>query len=238
MNQKEGFAVIATLSKQHEGFPHASVLGFATDDKGRPFFCLSGMSAHTQDILNDARSSLCVTEKAFKGAADARVTLVGKVNVVPDEEAEELRKQYMEYHKGAYWANFGDFKMFRMDEIEAISFVGGFARAGKITVDEYMEAQPDPLMDFAEPVMNHMNDDHTDALADYVRYIVGLEGEYTSVQMKRLDKLGFDVRVSTGEDSGVLRIPFDEPVVQRKGVKEAIVALSQKAAKIKAKKED
>lgn len=63
-------------------------------------------------------------------------------------------------------------------------------------------------MAFAAPVMRHMNDDHTDALKDYVQYLVGVEGDIDKIEMKRLDKLGFDVRVTKGDDSGVLRIPF------------------------------
>jgi hypothetical protein len=42
----------------------------------------STMSAHTQNLLADGRASLCVTEAAFRGAADARVTLLGTVRKV------------------------------------------------------------------------------------------------------------------------------------------------------------
>lgn len=97
-----------------------------------------------------------------------------------------------------------------MDEIKEVGFVGGFARAGGVTVEEYMAASPDPLMQFADPVMKHMNDDHVDELKDYVTYLVGVEGVVDSVAMKRLDKYGFDVRVSRGTESGILRIPFCE----------------------------
>jgi len=233
MQQKEGFAVLSSNSHKSalSGFPLASVVGYAVDEQGRPFFSWSGMSAHTQNIRKDGRSSLCVTESAFKGAADARVTLVGTVEEVKDkEEADVLRAKYREFHAGAYWASFGDFGIFRMTDVKEVSFVGGFARAGGVTVEEYMAAEPDPLLEFANPVMKHMNDDHTDALKDYVQYIVGVEGAIDRIEMKRLDKFGFDVRVTKGDDSGVLRIPFMEPVTARKGVKEAIVSLSQLVA--------
>lgn len=39
---------------------------------------------------------------------------------------------------------------------------------------------------------------------------VGVEGGVDSAMMKRLDKHGFDIRVSKGSDSGILRIPFRE----------------------------
>jgi len=237
MSQPEGFAVLSSNSHKPalQGFPLASVVGFAVDEAGHPFFSWSGMSAHTQNIRKDPRAALCVTEKAFKGAADARVTLVGTIEEVTDkQEADRLREMYRSFHAGAYWASFGDFGVYRMNDIKEVSFVGGFARAGGVTVEEYQAAQPDPLLNFAAPVMKHMNDDHTDALKDYVQYLVGIEGEIDRIEMKRLDKYGFDVRVTKGDDSGVLRIPFAQAVTERKAVKEAIVALSKQVA---AKKE-
>ena len=91
-----------------------------------------------------------------------------------------------------------------------------------------------PIPVHTNQVMRHMNEDHMDALKDYVQFLVGVEGEIDQIEMKRLDKHGFDVRVRKGDDSGVLRIPFDQPVTERKAVKEAIVALSQQVAAKKA----
>lgn len=100
MEQKVGYAVISTMSKKHEGFPMGSIVGFAVDDKGRPFFSFSTMSAHTQNVMSEPKCSLCVTEKDFKGAADARVTLIGTVGKVEGEEEDALRKLYMQSHPG------------------------------------------------------------------------------------------------------------------------------------------
>ena len=172
MSQKSGFATISTISTKLEGFPMGSTVGFAVDSKGRPFFSFSALSAHTQNLMANPKASLCVTEPKFKGAADARVTLIGAISKVDGEEADALRKEYVQTHPGAYWAEFKDFNIFRMDKIEDVSFVGGFARAGSVTVDEYMAAEADPLQAFADPVMNHMNMDHTDALKEYVTYLV------------------------------------------------------------------
>ena len=77
--------------------------------------------------------------------------------------------------------------------------------------------------------MAHMNDDHAKSLEQYLGLIPGLETtDVERVEMKRLDRFGFDVRVLP--NGGVLRIPFDEEVTERKGIKSAIVALSQKCA--------
>lgn len=234
MAQKEGFAVMSTMSVKTPGFPSGSVVGFAVDDTGRPVFSFSGMSSHTKNLEEDARCSLCVTEPSFEGAADARCVLTGRVERLHAEEADEARDCYAKSHPGAYWVQFGDFHMYKMEEILDVSFVGGFARAGGVTVDEYLQAAVDPLVDAFKPVATHMNDDHQDALKSYVQYLVGT-GPVQSAQMKRLDRFGFDVRVVDGSGSkGVLRVPFDNEVTERKAVKDAIVALSKQAAAVAA----
>eukprot|EP00621_Florenciella_sp_RCC1693_P009775 CAMPEP_0182533600 /NCGR_PEP_ID=MMETSP1323-20130603/13929_1 /TAXON_ID=236787 /ORGANISM="Florenciella parvula, Strain RCC1693" /LENGTH=233 /DNA_ID=CAMNT_0024743505 /DNA_START=47 /DNA_END=748 /DNA_ORIENTATION=+ len=227
MSQPKAFATLSTL--RDDGFPLGSIVGFAVDAEGSPIFCFSGMSAHTKNILKDKRASLCVTETSFQGAADARTTFVGTMKTLSGDECQEARDTYVKSHPNAYWAQFGDFNMFKLAEVKEISFVGGFARAGGIGFDEYTAAEVDPCAAFAEPVMAHMNDDHAKSLEQYLGLIPGLETtDVERVEMKRLDRFGFDVRVLP--NGGVLRIPFDEEVTERKGIKNAIVALSQKCA--------
>jgi len=105
-----GFAVMSTHSKAHPGFPGGSVVGFAPDEEGRPLFIFSGMSTHTQDLLVDPRCSVTIASKEFKGAADGRVNLMGKCELIKDkEEIEKAKETYMKKHPGAFWASFGDF---------------------------------------------------------------------------------------------------------------------------------
>ena len=241
MAQPEGFATLSTVSSKEglEGFPLGSTVGFAVDDKGTPVFSFSGMSAHTKNVLVDPRVSLCVTEKSFVGAADARASFVGRLVALKGDAAEAAKSAYLSSHPTAYWVQFGDFTMFAMEEILDVSFVGGFARAGSISAEEYRGASVDPCAAFAGPVMAHMNDDHSSSLKEYLRWIVGVEAEVEAVAMKRLDQHGFDLRVTQkGGGTGVLRVPFEEPVTERKDIKTAIVNLSKKCAERKAAAEE
>eukprot|EP00614_Pseudopedinella_elastica_P032463 CAMPEP_0172615438 /NCGR_PEP_ID=MMETSP1068-20121228/59236_1 /TAXON_ID=35684 /ORGANISM="Pseudopedinella elastica, Strain CCMP716" /LENGTH=353 /DNA_ID=CAMNT_0013420581 /DNA_START=52 /DNA_END=1113 /DNA_ORIENTATION=+ len=242
MAQAGGFATLSTLHSKEglEGYPLGSIVGFAVDDEGYPIFSFSGMSAHTKNVLVNPRASLCVTEPEFLGAADARTTVVGTMRILKGEERERAEEAYLKSHPNAYWVKFGDFTMFRMEELKEISFVGGFARAGSITPEEYSAASVDPCLGFAKPVMAHMNDDHGDSLKEYIRWIVGVDAELESVEMKRLDRFGFDCRVTQkGGSTGVLRVPFQggEPVTERKDIKSAIVDLSKACAQRKAEAE-
>jgi len=110
-----GFAVMSTNSKSNPGYPGGSVVGFAVDDDGRPLFIFSGMSTHTQDLLADPRCSVTIASKDFKGAADGRVNLMGKCQLIKDADEKETAKAfYMMKHPGAFWVDFGDFNWFRV----------------------------------------------------------------------------------------------------------------------------
>jgi len=233
-----GFAVMSTNSKAHEGFPGGSVVGFAPDEMGRPIFIFSGMSTHTQDLLTDSRCSVTIASKEFKGAADGRVNLMGHVNLVQSKEEKELLKDlYLAKHPNAFWVNFGDFNWFRMDDIIDIRFVGGFARAGNVSPDDYMAAKPDPIMKFGMHIANHMNDDHSDAtkamIANAIPGMLVDDAIITSV-----DSLGMYVKVKRTPRSKTqfqefkLRLPFPRQVFERKDVKEVIVEMTQAAAAV------
>jgi len=136
-----------------------SVVGFAMEEDGKPFFVFSTMSAHTKDVLKDGKISLTVMAKDFQGAAEGRVVLIGDaVKVFDKEKIAAMREKYLARHKDAYWIDFGDFSFFAMTNIVSVRYIGGFAMAGSVTPEQYEAASPDPIVPFAEPVMKHMND--------------------------------------------------------------------------------
>lgn len=233
-----GFAVISTNSKSNEGYPNGSVVGFAPDEDGNPIFIFSGMSSHTQDILNDPRCSLTVAAKGFKGAADGRVNLMGTVSLVEKGKRDDMKALYLKKHPGAFWVDFGDFNWFKM-KIERVNFVGGFARAGSITPEEYREARPDAIAEFGTHIADHMNDDHQE------NTISMIEGQVPGIAAKEaiitsVDSLGMYIKVTRSpEDSEEkqqfkMRLPFPRRAKDRKDVKELIVEMSKSASKTNA----
>jgi len=237
-----GFAVMSTNSKANPGYPGGSVVGFAPDEQGRPLFVFSGMSTHTQDILADPRCSVTIASKEFKGAADGRVNLMGQVSLLKNEEKEAAKACYLAKHPGAFWVEFGDFNWFRMDEIVDIRFVGGFARAGSVTPEEYAQADPDPIMAFGQHVAQHMNEDHQDStIAMIAAAIPGLQVDEAIITS--VDSLGMYVKVSRTPRASdqpqqfKMRLPFPRKAQDRKDVKNIIVEMTQAAAAATAKAE-
>jgi putative heme iron utilization protein len=236
-----GFAVMSTFSKEFPEFPGGSIVGFAPDTDGSPLFVLSGMSAHTQDLLANPQCSLTVAAKDFKGAADGRVNLMGRCELIKrPEEKQVSRETYLKKHPGAFWAEFGDFNWFRM-KVQHVRFVGGFARAGSISEYEYAMATPDPIGEFGPAIAKHMNEDHVaSTIAMVETFVPGLEPDdtncITDATITSVDSLGMYVMVTRKEGVGFLpkqfkcRLPFPRQAKDRKDIKALIVEMTQASA--------
>ena len=79
--------------------------------QGRPVFAFSTMSPHTADVKKDGRCSLTVMAEPFRGIADGRVNLIGRMVALKDgEEQAAAKAAYMAKHPGSFWVEFGDFR--------------------------------------------------------------------------------------------------------------------------------
>jgi putative heme iron utilization protein len=211
---------LSTLSRKRAGFPFGSLMPYAMDGAGRPIFLISTMAMHTQNLQQDGRASLLVTQPEASGdpLGAARVTLVGNVSPIAEAAVGEARRFYLERHENSkYWVDFDDFSFFAMDVVD-VYYVGGFGVMGWITAQEYSQAQPDPLADAAAGILQHMNADHSDALILLARVFAGTEAQ--EAVMTSVDRLGFHVRMKTEEGMKGARLAFlsevSTPVETRK----------------------
>jgi len=77
-------------------------------------------------------------------------------------------------------------------------------------------------------IVGHMNDDHADSLLDYARTF-GEIPDALSARMVEADATGFTLDTETPSGSGQLRLPFDPPVGDAGGAREALVAMAREA---------
>ncbi|CAM9817916.1 unnamed protein product, partial [Choristocarpus tenellus] len=150
------------------------------------------------------------------------------IEQVPKAELESVREKYKNKHPGAYWVDFGDFSLMRMDAIKAMRFVGGFAMAGDVDPEEYLVTAVDPVAEFSAPILKHMNDDHADTTKAIVEHYI--TGGTKASTITAVDRLGMYVVVGLGGQSGKLRLPFPRPAEGRKDVKDLIVEMTRTAA--------
>jgi putative heme iron utilization protein len=220
---------LSTLSRKRPGFPFGSLMPYALDVAGRPVFLISTMAMHTQNLQQDGRAGLLVTQPEASGdpLGAARVTLVGNVSPIAEAEVGEARRLYLERHENSkYWVDFDDFSFFAMDVVD-VYYVGGFGVMGWITAQEYSQGQPDPLADAAAGILQHMNADHQDALILLARVFAGTEAQ--EAVMTSVDRLGFHVRMKTEEGMKGARVAFPSEVSTPVETRKVLVEMVQQA---------
>jgi len=215
---------LSTHSRKQPGFPFGSVMPYGADERGRPVILISTMAMHTQNLKADPRASLLVAQA---GEVDplgaARVTLVGEVLPVPEQEAAAVRELYLaRYENARYWVEFDDFNFYWMQPAD-VYFIGGFGVMGWVTVDEYTSAEPDPLADAAAGILRHVNEDHADALV----LLAGAAGEagVEQASMTAIDRLGFHLRLKSGERVYGVRLAFPRSVRTATEVRTVLVEM-------------
>jgi hypothetical protein len=170
------------------------------------------MAMHTQNLEVDPRASLLVTQPTRNedALAAGRVTLLGQARRLPEAEVAAARTAYLARHeKARFWVDFEDFSFWRLD-LTDVYFVGGFAAMDWVTADAYLRAAPDPLAEVAPSIIDHMNQDHADTLPLYARALAGEPADEAT--MTSVDRLGFTLRLRTGERLHGVRIAFPREV--------------------------
>jgi heme oxygenase (biliverdin-IX-beta and delta-forming) len=226
---RSNVGTLSTMSEKHPGSPFGSLMPYGLDAKGRVVFLISTMAMHTHNLIQDPKASLFVSQTDSGGdPLDAsRVTLMGQVTKVPDDETKNVRELYLSrYGNASYWVDFDDFSFYRMD-ITDIYFVGGFGAMGWVTSEEYTQAEADPLSDSASGIIQHMNEDHADALILMVKKFLGMNAEEAS--MTSVDRLGFQVRIKSDGEFYSRRVGFLKEVRTPEQAREALVEMVKTA---------
>jgi heme iron utilization protein len=223
-------AALATIGEG--GFPFGSLVAHAVDASGRPLLLLSDLAEHTRNLATDPRASLMAVQGGDGDPlALARVTVVGEVAELEGEERAAALVAYRAAHPGAFYAEFADFRLYRL-EVASVRYVGGFGRMSWVDASTYTSAEPDPLQPHAARIIEHMNDDHADSLVLFARVFGGRAGT-TEARMVGCDRYGFAMLardVPDGEQTAV-RLPFRTLVDSPDAARAAMVELVREARK-------
>ena len=223
---------LSTLALDPPGFPFGSVVSFTLDDTGRPLMVISTMAEHTRNAAADGRASLLVAEPVPEGTdplAAGRVTLVGTLSRVPDDEQQAATDRVVAALPGVgYYAGFTDFACWRL-AVTHVRWVGGFGRMSWVGADDYAAAAVDPVLPHAAGVIEHMNDDHADAGVLICARQSG-RGDLTAARMVGVDRFGGDYDATAADGRPVVvRVPFPEPAASTEDVRRHLVAAVREA---------
>lgn len=213
---------LATLNAG-DGVPYASLVNVATDARGWPLILVSTLAWHTRNLLADPRASIMVAEVPASGDAltGPRVTVIGRFAKV---EGDAARRRYLARHPAAeLYAGFGDFAFWRLEPEQAHA-VAGFGRIETIPADE-MFPSADEMAALEEGAVQHMNEDHGDAIQHYAGTLLGASpGGW---KIAAIDTDGCDLR--RGEE--VLRLSFETPVYSAAALRLTLARLGAEARK-------
>jgi putative heme iron utilization protein len=135
---------------------------------------------------------------------------------------------YLARHPGAaYYDDFKDFGYWRL-EVSALRYIGGYGRMSWVESAEWRAARPDPLLPDAAGILEHMNQDHADALPLYCRAF-SRASEVGAVRMTAIDRLGFELSAETPEGARTVRVAFNEPIATKNDARKALVGLLKEA---------
>ena len=211
-------AASATLATSAEGQPFASLVTPAVLPDLTVLLLLSDMSEHTRHLKADPRCALLVQgvpENANPQTAP-RASITGLAELAPPE----LKPRWLARHPyAAFYADFKDFHLWQIRPAAAL-LVAGFARATRL---KQAELRPDPaaiaaLAAAEQGIVEHVNDDHADALLAIATGLLGqAPGDW---RMTGVDPDGCDL--AAGE--AVARLDWAAPVADSTGVRMALVA--------------
>ena len=86
----------------------------------------------------------------------------------------------------------------------------------------------DPVSQGAERAINHLNEDHADALLEMVQAFGG-QPEATAARCLDADRTGLDILATTAAGEVEVRVPYEEPIEAPEGLRKATVKLAQAA---------
>ena len=214
-----------TLATSMRGAPYASLVLIAADLDASPLLLLSDLAQHSRNIAFDPRISLLIdgTADCRDPLTGPRLTVIGQAKAVVDPR--RLARFTAHHPTSSVYSGFTDFRLYRM-AVERGHLVAGFGRIHWIESRDLLFAADAAALAAAEPeILEHMNEHHADAVADYARHLLGRAGG--DWRITGIDPEGADLQ----REGETARLDFPAPVLTPAAARAALVELAQKAQK-------
>lgn len=212
-----GEASLATVDRGDGAWPYASLVQMAVAQDCTPLLLLSDLADHTKNFARDDRVSLLAD--TVRGLANplsgSRVTVQGRIEKLGDGEPDgRLKARYLARHaSAAEYAGFGDFSFYRIVP-DRLHLVAGFGRIHWLPAETVLLQTADvgTLPEEEAGIVDHMNEDHSDAVDVYAREAVSdacAGWRMTGIDPEGLDlagngqhgRLAFQNRVADGSSA-------------------------------------
>ncbi len=215
--------ILSTLSVDCPDYPFGSVCPYMLNPEGVPVILISLIAQHTKNILRNNRVCLTVMEESKRHRLNgARVSLIGQAVKVTKTELPYTQDRFLRiFPEARSYFQAHDFVYFQIEPVR-IRYIEGFAKIFWIEKEEFLLPKSS-LPQVEHAIIEHMNQDHQDALLNYCRYYVRLTREHA--QLISVDPDGFQVRTEI-ED---LYFHFPSPCFTLEAVRQAMVGMAKEA---------
>ena len=208
------------------GDPYCSLVNVASHADGSPILLISRLALHTKNILADNRVSLMLDERAAGDPLEgARIMLAGRAEEASGDLAVTLRRRYLSAHPSAEaFVDFKDFSFFGIIPSGA-HLVAGFGRIIDLTPAQFLTDISDAgeLLEAEPGAVEHMNEDHREAMNLYATRLLGAEpGDWSCTGC---DPDGMDLQAGMA----TLRLDFPERVTGGGALRKMLVRLAGEA---------
>jgi putative heme iron utilization protein len=208
------------------GDPYCSLVNVASHPDGSPILLISRLALHTRNILADSRVSLMLDERAEGDPLEgARIMLAGRAEEVSQNDAAIFRRRYLSAHPSAEtFVDFKDFSFFRIRP-SGTHLVAGFGRIIDLQPEQFLSdlGGAEGLLEAEAGAVEHMNEDHRDAMNLYATRLLGADG--SDWRCTGCDPDGLDMQA--GNKS--LRLDFPERVTTSTELRKMLVRLAGEA---------
>jgi putative heme iron utilization protein len=212
-------AVLSTHSVDHPGYPFGSAVPYALDHEGLPCLLLSHLSQHTRNLAADPR---CGFTLVAPGSGDlqqrGRLSAVGEI--VPIDLPASAERYFRYYPQGRFYHDELHFRFYRFSA-SRIHWNGGFATARWFSPDRVFKLNP-LSADAERAVVEHMSNDHAEALAGYLRSAGHRPATDEPVVMAGIDADGMDLR----QGERIFRLRLARPIASREDARAVLVEMA------------
>lgn len=208
------------------GDPYCSLVNVASHPDASPILLISRLALHTRNILADNRVSLMLDERAAGDPLEgARIMLAGRAEEAAGEQAEILRRRYLNAHPSAEaFVEFKDFSFFRIVP-SAAHLVAGFGRIIDLEPAQFLTelSGAEELLEAEQGAVEHMNEDHREAMNLYATRLLGATS--ADWNCTGCDPEGMDMQAG----ATTLRLDFPERVTNGGELRKMLVRLANEA---------
>ena len=217
------YGVLATQSRSLPGYPFGSITPYVLSAAGEPVIYISTLAEHTKNIGADPRVSLTVFDPADAAdpQAGARLTWLADARALTPGAAQAIAARYYRFFPAAAaYAGTHDFSFYALRPVR-LRYIGGFGKIGWIEPQQI--DLTNPLADAEAGIVEHMNNDHADALRAYCRHFFGRDPQQAT--LVSADPDGVDLLA----DGVALRLPFAARAEGVDAVRQQLIALLREA---------